>query len=279
MICPTRHDPTRRRSFPPCQTTKQRASTIPCNSLCAYPGARRDLSRRRGSRSFTPGRPGQSPRFHQRHSRSAPEISVCPHEVAVRCLTADVDTRTSQQAVSLSYNGGKDCLVLLILYLCVLAQRHSLRPTSSETYTNGASPSRLADHLPNALPAVYIVSAHPFAAVDSFVETSAQEYALDVVYLSGFARSMREAFAAYLNPRPEVEAIFVGTRRTDPHGAKLSAFNMTDRGWPSFMRIHPVLDWKYREIWAVSPFTIPETATCFVYRSLQRSKRTQGEGV
>ncbi|KAB8297750.1 hypothetical protein EYC80_001552 [Monilinia laxa] len=24
---------------------------------------------------------------------------------------------------------------------------------------------------------------------------------------------------------------------------------MTDGGWPRFMRVHPVIDWHYREIW------------------------------
>ena len=61
---------------------------------------------------------------------------------------------------------------------------------------------------------------------------------------------MKEAFAAYLSDYPAVKAIFVGTRRTDPHGAALKSFDPTDRGWPPFMRIHPVIDWHYAEIWA-----------------------------
>lgn len=63
---------------------------------------------------------------------------------------------------------------------------------------------------------------------------------------------MREGFANYLSENPDVKAIFVGTRRTDPHGATLTHFDETDRGWPAFMRIHPVIDWRYAEIWAVS---------------------------
>ncbi len=62
---------------------------------------------------------------------------------------------------------------------------------------------------------------------------------------------MREAFARYLDDQPHVQAIFVGTRRTDPHGGQLTSFDMTDGGWPRFMRIHPVIDWHYAEIWAV----------------------------
>ena len=63
---------------------------------------------------------------------------------------------------------------------------------------------------------------------------------------------MKDAFSTYLSsPTGEViEAIFVGTRRTDPHGENLQAFDVTDHGWPSFMRVHPMLEWKYVEVWA-----------------------------
>lgn len=60
---------------------------------------------------------------------------------------------------------------------------------------------------------------------------------------------MKTAFATYLNAHPKVQAIFVGTRRTDPHGEFLGHFDPTDRGWPPFVRCQPVIDWHYREIW------------------------------
>lgn len=63
---------------------------------------------------------------------------------------------------------------------------------------------------------------------------------------------MKEAFRLYLEEKKDVKAILVGTRRTDPHGEKLTHFDLTDGGWPSFMRVHPVIDWHYAEIWAVS---------------------------
>ncbi|MCJ1265091.1 hypothetical protein MMC22_004966 [Lobaria immixta] len=52
---------------------------------------------------------------------------------------------------------------------------------------------------------------------------------------------MREAFADYLAHNDRVEAIFVGTRRTDPHGGRLGSFQRTDGGWPGFMRVHPTM--------------------------------------
>ncbi|KAL2044311.1 hypothetical protein N7G274_003016 [Stereocaulon virgatum] len=64
-------------------------------------------------------------------------------------------------------------------------------------------------------------------------------------------KGMKAAFAEYLSGAgSSIQAIFVGTRRTDPHGASLTPFDPTDRGWPPFMRVHPVLEWRYKEVWA-----------------------------
>lgn len=158
--------------------------------------------------------------------------------------------------LSLSYNGGKDCLVLLILILACLPSWDTLpvAPISSDAISDdlqGAGPlppTSEPTELSRPLQSIYIVSAHPFAEVEEFVEKSAQEYHLD---LKRYALPMRPALEAYLRDRPAVKAIFLGTRRTDPHGEFLSHFNPTDSGWPQFMRIHPVIDWHYVEIWAV----------------------------
>jgi len=61
---------------------------------------------------------------------------------------------------------------------------------------------------------------------------------------------MREALQLYKDHFPKIAAILIGTRRTDPHGSKLSHRNMTDPGWPSFERINPIINWSYSDIWA-----------------------------
>ncbi|MCJ1378576.1 hypothetical protein MMC17_001675 [Xylographa soralifera] len=132
----------------------------------------------------------------------------------------------SLTALSLSYNGGKDCLVLLIIYLAALSDYKDL---------------------PSHLESIYIVPPHPFHEVNTFVASSSISYHLSLTHFS--RESMKTAFADYLKVKPEVKAIFVGTRRTDPHGGKLTHFDPTDGGWPPFMRIHPVIDWHYTEIW------------------------------
>ncbi|CAF9917673.1 hypothetical protein IMSHALPRED_003716 [Imshaugia aleurites] len=132
------------------------------------------------------------------------------------------------ETLSLSYNGGKDCLVLLILYLSLLPTHPSLPP---------------------ALPSILIPPPHPFPSVDAFIATSCARYHLSLSQYT--SPSMKSAFADYLSGTGRsIRAIMVGTRRTDPHGADLAAFEPTDHGWPAFMRVHPVLEWRYAEVWA-----------------------------
>ncbi|KAF2708851.1 adenine nucleotide alpha hydrolases-like protein [Pleomassaria siparia CBS 279.74] len=151
----------------------------------------------------------------------------------------------SLQELSLAYNGGKDCLVLLILYLCAIYKKFSKSPK--------IAPAEL-------IQCVYIQAQHPFEEVEEFVVSSAKQYSLSLLE---YAKPMKAAFADYLHDTPSVKAIFVGTRRTDPHGEHLKHFDPTDHGWPKFMRIHPVIDWHYVDIWTfIRHFNIPY---CILY--------------
>ena len=78
--------------------------------------------------------------------------------------------------------------------------------------------------------------------MDVFVASSAADYNLDVVR---YQLPMKKGLECYLAERNNTKAVFVGTRRTDPHGKDLTHFDPTDSGWPEFMRIHPVIDWHY----------------------------------
>ncbi|KAG9284634.1 hypothetical protein G9A89_004676 [Geosiphon pyriformis] len=131
--------------------------------------------------------------------------------------------------LALSFNGGKDCTVLLHLFSAALYKFIQ----------------KSAERIPK-IQSVYITHQDPFLEVDAFVKESTIRYNLDLIKIEG---PMKQALATYLEKRPSVQAILVGTRRNDPHGEHLSDFVPTDRGWPSFMRIHPILDWHYTQIW------------------------------
>lgn len=149
-------------------------------------------------------------------------------------------TKNRPEEISLSYNGGKDCLVLLILILACWPA--SIQPSTAST----------KQHLPR-LQCIYIAPPDPFREVEDFVATTTDEYYLD---LARYALPMRQALDIYLEETPNVKAVFMGTRRTDPHSEFLTSFTPTDKGWPQFMRINPVLDWHYVEIWTVSFFCL-----------------------
>jgi 3'-phosphoadenosine 5'-phosphosulfate sulfotransferase (PAPS reductase)/FAD synthetase len=172
--------------------------------------------------------------MHYEDTRKYPQSPGvrCSHYIRAQVTYFDDVFRTEE--LSISYNGGKDCLVLLILYLTALS-RHAAK-TPSFTF-------------PRDIQSVYIISSHPFPEVGDFVSTTTKTYQLDLTH---YSLPMQEAFSVYLKEFPKVKAIFVGTRRTDPHGGNLTFFDRTDHGWPDFMRIHPVIDWHYVEIWSVS---------------------------
>ena len=60
---------------------------------------------------------------------------------------------------------------------------------------------------------------------------------------------MKLALTTYASRFPHIRAILVGTRRTDPHGARLGFRNPTDPGWPQFERVHPIIRWSYADVW------------------------------
>ncbi|KAH7920194.1 adenine nucleotide alpha hydrolases-like protein [Leucogyrophana mollusca] len=176
-----------------------------------------------------------------------------------------------QDKVSLSFNGGKDCTVLLHLYTAVLARRCS-------------DPEG-----PEAVTAINIPVPSPFPELEAFTTEAATAYHLDLytclapsdlplpvesvtpgtatpptklgdgyVGSAALARpvgkarggeGMRRALEIYKMRFPGIQAILIGTRRSDPHGATLSHKNMTDPGWPKFERINPIINWSYSDVW------------------------------
>ncbi|UKZ73197.1 hypothetical protein TrVFT333_000838 [Trichoderma virens FT-333] len=165
--------------------------------------------------------------------------------ISVRVVEEALE-RYRPDEISISYNGGKDCTPRdahrppRLLCATILTPKSAL----GAAVPNG--PTKLAP-FPEKLHAVYIVSADPFAEVDEFVESSSADYHLDI---ARFMLPMKKGLEVFKAENPSIRAIFVGTRRTDPHGEKLKHFDPTDAGWPDFMRIHPVIDWHYTEIWA-----------------------------
>ncbi|TRM67050.1 hypothetical protein BD626DRAFT_627485 [Schizophyllum amplum] len=253
--------------------------------------------------------------------------------------------------MSISFNGGKDCTVLLHLYTAVLYRRRpvsqasvssttaptlasSSTPTSptsaptlalsSTTTTTTTAPTTLSTTTapttttttptPPPIPALYIAVPSPFPALEDFIAVCARIYNLDLFHIrpeeeegvesvetprgegvggeggrteyvvgqphappradgiappradghappravgkakgavgkAKGAEGMKHALQTYKDTFPRIGAILIGTRRSDPHGARLSFRNPTDPGWPAFERINPIINWGYQDVW------------------------------
>ncbi|GME87512.1 unnamed protein product [Ambrosiozyma monospora] len=139
----------------------------------------------------------------------------------------------SLDELSISYNGGKDCLVMLIIYLSTIYSHFAKNNIDGLTNTK--------------LHSVYINSEATFPEQDQFLDESVERYNLNITKYENC--SLVDGFREYLDENKNVKAIMVGIRKIDPYGATLSNFNRTDHGWPDFIRVHPILQFTTCEIW------------------------------
>ena len=169
-------------------------------------------------------------------------------------LLDDIFTRWSpiNGQISFSYNGGKDCQVLLLLYLSCLWEFFYINgKTSQFDYEYQKFPMKL-------LPTVFIDQDATFITLEKFISETSQRYSLSL-YESrrevSKNQNMADSFRDFLKIYPETEAIVIGIRHTDPYGESLKPIQKTDSNWPEFIRLQPLLHWKLASIWSFLLFS------------------------
>jgi FAD synthetase len=138
----------------------------------------------------------------------------------------------SWQGLALSFNGGKDGTVILHLYYNLLQACPKIREEMQTCHEK----IKIMDILP----------ATPFEEVNEFVEICRIRYNLEVFKMT---TSLREGLGQFIKSYPSVKAIIMGVRRGDPGASALHEFSPTDPDWPTIMRINPILNWTYRDVW------------------------------
>ncbi|KAK9882595.1 hypothetical protein WA026_022223 [Henosepilachna vigintioctopunctata] len=124
------------------------------------------------------------------------------------------------------FNGGKDCTVLLHLTMVVLEKHYpcfSQRPIC-----------------------LYVQGPKPFMEQEEFVDECQELYSLNIIR---HQMDIKTALKTILGEHSNLKACLMGTRRTDPFSKNLGDFQMTDPDYPEVMRVSPLLNWSYFQIW------------------------------
>ena len=167
---------------------------------------------------------------------TAPQPEPIPHErhlSVARSVISEALALASPESFCVAFNGGKDCTAILHL---VLEQRPTFK-------------------------VLFIVPdpSEEFPEVLDFVKETVEEFGLHLIEIVG--KPVKEALAELKTTHPEIGFIFMGTRRTDPYAAHLDHRAPTDQGWPQFIRVNPILDWSYADVWKF----LNDKKVCFLY--------------
>eukprot|EP01132_Coremiostelium_polycephalum_P003163 gene3163-3961_t len=201
------------------------------------------------------------------------------------------------EEIAISFNGGKDCCVLLHLIHHVFLkeslninsdknnksnsncskdnnnkhpgcnncknninqennnnhqQQLSTNNNNSESINNNNNNSN--NTRSRSLRTLYFNLPNSFPQVDMFTEKCSKIYNLNLSYISsGIKEGLEDQVSKH-----NIKAIFVGIRHTDPYCQHLKPFSPTDPGWPPFIRVNPILEWDYNNIWDfIKLFNVP----------------------
>ncbi|KYQ47039.1 tRNA (guanine-N(1)-)-methyltransferase [Trachymyrmex zeteki] len=144
-------------------------------------------------------------------------------EMYIKCaldILNDCYERYNPNEIFISFNGGKDCTVVLHLAATVAKLRNI-----------------------TSLLCLYVTD-DSFPEVEAFVESAAQYYGLEIIRMQ---RPIKSALSELLEEKHYLKAALMGTRKGDPGSENLQAFTPTDPNWPQLIRVNPILHWSYSQ--------------------------------
>lgn len=150
---------------------------------------------------------------------------------------------------AISYNGGKDSDVCLQLWRMAV-YLYLERKGKLEEYSKSIEKTILiVFHTPD-----------DFSEIDNHLKKVITEIGSEAVHSNkGFKDGLKGIIDRF-----DTQAVVLGVRRTDPQGADLEPHTHSTPDFPSFMRILPILEWTYGDVWKfLLSFSIPY---CVLYK-------------
>lgn len=140
------------------------------------------------------------------------------------------------EEIAFSFNGGKDSTVLL----------HLIRAGYYLHKTSYGQEAHIDTSQNCPLRTIYFETPCAFPEINSFTYETVSTYGLP---LETIRLDFKSGLEGLLKEKP-TKAIFIGTRIGDPNAVGQEQFSPSSPGWPPFMRVNPILDWSYRDVWS-----------------------------
>ena len=131
----------------------------------------------------------------------------------------------------ISFNGGKDSTVVMYLVLAAVTKNAEIANNNKEPVI------AFYAHLPDC-----------FEEETVFVRETVKRHNLKLMEYQ--TNSIKDSLWQMKRDNPEITAVFIGSRHADhPNRPPMLALAPTDISWPPLMRVNPILNWNYSDIW------------------------------
>jgi len=168
----------------------------------------------------------------------------------------------------LSFNGGKDCTLVLYLleeaaiYMASKTELSILEVIENQVdlTSRGENSELLVEvrRIMSKISLVYFID-DEFDEGMAFVEGISKKFSMKLMKFSGGVKDILK----HLVEKENLKAVIMGNRHSDPGSNELTAFTTSSNDWPTFMRIFPILNWELKDIWDI--YLAFELDMCVLY--------------